>query len=103
MDRRRIAYRELLPVEPLKPNDLGRSHEEAIALAQVMRDGTQSEFWPHVTEQINALIRAAEARFLDTLAGDYQTYVQWFSRRQALIQILVLPDRLIEAARPKEA
>lgn len=77
--------------------------EEVMRVAQVMRDGTQGEFWPHVQEQINVLIRQAEARFLDSVAADYPTYLQWFSRRQALIQILALPDRLIaEAARPKE-
>ena len=101
MDSRRAAYRRLSSVGPARPAD-PFGHDEAIQLAQVMRDGTQGEFWPHVQGQINSLIRQAEARFLDILAPDYQTYVQWFSRRQALIQILALPDRLMEAARPTE-
>lgn len=102
MDLRRAAF-EKIALDSFKEQHAIREHysasEEIKRRAQIMADGQQSEFWPHVTEQINGLIRHAEARFLDSLAADYQTYVQWFSRRQALIQILTLPDRVIAEAR----
>lgn len=89
MDRRYSAFRLLThatgPVESTTTSP--PSHE-----AQALYEGQHSEFWHILKAEIDQQIRAAESRFLDTLAKDYETYVAWWSRRQALIAVLAIPE-----------
>lgn len=90
MDRRREAY---LRVSTKDPEVLS---EEQKRLAQIIKDGTDGDFWQVLKPAIEGLILDAERRFVDLLAPDYATYVQWWGKRQALISVIALPDRLKE-------
>ena len=93
MDRRYDAYRRLQPEMPKTDDTADR---EAQHLAQIMRDGVTGDMWLSLKSKIDGLILDAERRFVDTLAKDYETYVQWWSRRQALITMLSLQARMIQ-------
>ena len=103
MDRRYEAFqtmhREAAATSRLSREDASaQSLDEATRLAQVMRDGQQSDIWTQLMAQMDALIVQAERKFVDTLAPDYQTYVQWWARRQAVIGVVALPQKLIMEA-----
>lgn len=69
---------------------------EAQQLAQIMRDGVTGDMWLALKSRIDGAILDTEIRFVDTLAKDYETYVQWWSRRQALVTALSWPEQLIQ-------
>ena len=56
--------------------------------AQVMEEGIAGEFWLHLKAKIDQLVLDTEKRFVDSLAPTYEAYVQYWSRRQALITII---------------
>lgn len=97
MDRRYEAYKSLIAKFGAKGvlGDVPGDNEFA-AIHAFLDDGKQGEFWQYISTKINEQIRAAESRFLDVLAKDYDTYVAWWSRRQALIAVLAIPETPME-------
>ena len=93
MDRRYQVFKRLQPETPKADDTAGRYARQ---LAQIMRDGITGDMWLALKTSIDGLILDAERRFVDTLAKDYETYVQWWSRRQALISVMSLPERLMQ-------
>ena len=93
MDRRLTAYKALTP--PIPESD-GTTQRHAEQVAQLMRDGMTGDFWLYLKSQIDGLILDAERRFVDTLAPNYETYVQYWGRRQALIGMVAMPAQLIK-------
>lgn len=92
MDRRHEAFKQLnaqgLSFEAAQEAIKAREH----APSAVMIEGKQTEFWQAVTAEINRQIRIEELRFLDRLATTYEAYLQAYSRRQALIAALAIPE-----------
>lgn len=88
MDRRYQAFRRFVVPPTLSETVIA----DAAGTAQLLTEGKDSEFWQHMKAEIDHQIRAAESRFLDTLAKDYDTYVAFWSRRQALIAVLAIPE-----------
>lgn len=88
MDRRYEAYKLL----EMQGRQAVATPPDDTLKAQVLTEGKESEFWVIVQRELDQQIRAAESRFLDTLAKDYETYVAWWSRRQALIAVLAIPE-----------
>lgn len=88
MDRRYEAYKLL----EMQGRQAVATPPDDTLKAQVLTEGKEGEFWRTVREEIDQQIRAAESRFLDTLAKDYESYVALWSRRQALIAVLAIPE-----------
>lgn len=92
MDRRYEAFKQL--------NAQGLSFEAAQkqikereqASTPIMAEGKQTEFWQAVKAEIDQLIHLEELRFLDRQAPSYEAYLQAWSRRQALIAVLAIPE-----------
>ncbi len=72
------------------------SKDQAERMAQVMAEGKDADFWTHLKQEIESLLRHAEMQFLDTMAKDYESYVQWWARRAAYLAVLNMPERFIE-------
>lgn len=86
MDRRFEAFKRLQH----------QPHEEMMVVnplpSELMREGKHSEFWQVVKAEIDQQIRTEELRFLDRMARNYEEYLQAWSRRQALIAVLAIPE-----------
>lgn len=89
MDRRYEEFRKLQATLKSEVVDITQEQQR---FAQIMQDGVQGEFWAHLKPKIDGLILDAERRFVDTLAPTYEVYVQWWSRRQALITIVSVTE-----------
>lgn len=63
-------------------------------LATIFIEGQQTEVWQALVEHVRAMIAATEARFVTHLAPSYDQYVALFHRRQALTELLAIPETL---------
>lgn len=92
MDRRYKLWKIL--TDPHAPSSTltDKEKQEALQITQTFLEGKQTEFWQAVTAEVQQQIRAAEGLFLDRMARNYEEYVMAWSRRQALIAVLAIPE-----------
>lgn len=93
MDRRYEAYKSLIAkfgAKGILGDNIAENETEAVHA--FLDDGKHGEFWQYIIAKINEQIHAEELRFLDRRAHNYEEYLQAWSRRQALIAVLAIPE-----------
>lgn len=92
MDRRYKLWKILNDIHGPSSTLNEEEKREARLVSQALQEGKNTEFWCYLKAEIDHRIRQEELRFLDRLAPSYDVYLQAYSRRQALIAVLAIPE-----------